>query len=346
MSGSRVTSLSSGRAARRIALAAACCALAAASGALAEDEIRASASGSPGGEIEIRAAGSSVEIRGGERTIAEYRHIASPMKPYLKSWSTPGGINVLRDAPHDHLHHHALMFAIGTDGVDFWGEQEGAGCQMHRSLDNVRAEVSGGVRLAGFTQRLDWIAAGEDAPRLREERTLELREGKSAGASLLTWRSRLTPGPDRGDVHLDGRHYFGLGMRFVVPMDEGGEFSSAAGEEGAVVRGTEKLVRARWCAYTAKVDGRPVTVAMFDHPENARHPATWFTMTAPFAYISATLDLDREALVVKEGQTLDLCYGVALWDGRMEAEGIEALYRKWLELRRADAERAEDAKRS
>ena len=39
-----------------------------------------------------------------------------------------------------------------------------------------------------------------------------------------------------------------------------------------------------------------MTVAMFDHPTNVRHPANWFTMTEPFAYLCATLGLQHETL--------------------------------------------------
>ncbi|HUU93592.1 MAG TPA: DUF6807 family protein, partial [Phycisphaerae bacterium] len=67
-------------------------------------------------------------------------------------------------------------------------------------------------------------------------------------------------------------------------------------------------------------------------PENPRHPATWFTMTAPFAYLSATLNLHREPMTLQAGQTLGLTYGVALWDGKTSADEIEKTYRRWLAL--------------
>ena len=35
------------------------------------------------------------------------------------------GENLLRDAPHDHLHHHALMYGIRVNGVNFWEETPG-----------------------------------------------------------------------------------------------------------------------------------------------------------------------------------------------------------------------------
>jgi hypothetical protein len=88
-------------------------------------------------------------------------------------------------------------------------------------------------------------------------------------------------------------------------------------------------VAAKWCAYTAKADGKRVTVALFDGPTNPRHPNKIFTMSPPFAYLSATLNLWKEPLVLKAGETLKLNYAVALWDGDIAAAQIESLYRSW-----------------
>ena len=151
--------------------------------------------------------------------------------------------------------------------------------------------------------------------------------------TLLTWRSRLSTGPNRETVTLTGHHYFGLGVRFLQVMDKVGEFTNATGQPGETVRGDERLVPARWCAYSAPADGKPVTIAMFDDPKNPRHPARMFTMGKPFAYLSATLNLWKEPMELKCGSELDLCYGVAVCDGQLTPAAIEKLYQRWLTLR-------------
>ena len=45
--------------------------------------------------------------------------------------------------------------------------------------------------------------------------------------------------------------------------------------------------------------------------------------------MTATLDLAAEPLVLRAGQELELRYGVALWDGHVQRETIEELYRRW-----------------
>jgi hypothetical protein len=68
---------------------------------------------------------------------------------------------------------------------------------------------------------------------------------------------------------------------------------------------------------------------MFDSPKNPRHPATWFTMKEPFAYLAATLGLDEEPLALEAGKGLILRYAVVVWDGEVDTEKIEEAYRKW-----------------
>jgi len=274
----------------------------------------------------------AVSVLDGDRLLLEYRYAGVPFKPYVRRLFTPGGVNVLRDAPHDHQHHHALMFAIGVDGVDFWAEnpQRKPGTQAHRSLTGFSTPLRGPARLASFTHEIDWLSADQTAL-VRERRTIEVCRDPTLGASLVTWRTRLEPAPGKDSVTLSGSHYFGLGVRLVESMDKVGRFFNAEGQEGEVVRGQERLVKSRWCAYTAPVEGKPVTVAVFDHPNNPRHPAGIFTMATPFAYLSATLNLWKEPLPLSAGAHLELRYGVALWDGEVDAAEIERVYRQWVD---------------
>jgi hypothetical protein len=131
---------------------------------------------------------------------------------------------------------------------------------------------------------------------------------------------------------LSGSHYFGLGMRFLESMDKGGEFLNVSNQAGDIIRGTELIARADWCAYIAKADGKPVTIAMFGHPENLRHPTHWFTMTAPFAYLAATLNLYKEPFEVTSDKPLALRYAVAVWDGRIGKNKIDQVYRRWVNV--------------
>jgi hypothetical protein len=264
----------------------------------------------------------------GGKVLAEYRYTGVPYKPYISVFRTPAGINVLRDAPADHLHHHALMFAIAVDGIDFWQEGNAPGRQVHREFLKS-GDASSRQETAQFVERLDWLAPETETPLLHEKRSVRIFDPLHFGASLMTWETELSVPEGRESAALTGSHYFGLGMRFLESMDNDGIFFNADNATGDWVRGDEHVTRSRWCAYTSLADGKPVTVAMFDSPDNPRHPAWWFTMSTPFDYISATLNLYREPMELKAGAPLRLRYGVALWDGHVGAAEVEAMYQKW-----------------
>jgi hypothetical protein len=261
------------------------------------------------------------------RPVLVYHKPGTPFKPYVKELYTPGGVQILRDSPADHKHHHGLMFAVAADGVDFWAETPNCGRQTPAPGGNCRSTAVNGSYRAIFDQQLDWTSAA-GKPALRETRSIEVRGESDLPATLLTWRSRLETPADRPTVVLSGSHYFGLGMRFVVSMDAAGRFFNSEGKEGPIVRGSERVSPAKWCAYTSQADGKPVTVAMFDSPKNPR-PAQFFTMR-PFAYLSVTLNVWKQPLTLKGGEPIDLCYGIALWDGEIDAARVQEVYDRWV----------------
>ena len=278
----------------------------------------------------------SVSINTGSKLLLRYPFRNVPFKPYVQQLFSPAGVNILRDAPVDHLHHHALMYAIKVDGVNFWEETPTAGKQIHKSFTDVKTDAKTDVendkrfemRNAGFTELIDWITSKKELL-LREHRTIDVCQGTDLGATLLTWQFKFELPEGTESATLTGSHYHGLGVRFIKSMDLTGTHLNADGKPGTVFRGDERLLRSKWCAYTANADGKPVTVAMFDHPQNPRHPATFFTMTKPFAYLSATLNLHKEPLKVVSDKPLVLRYALAVLDGKVENERIDELYQHW-----------------
>lgn len=259
----------------------------------------------------------------GGKQMMLYRFGDVPFKPYVQQLRSPAGVQVLRDAPSDHLHHHALMFAIGVDGVDFWAETPGCGKQVVRS-NSLAVDNRVHLSLGRLVQKVDWM--GPNGKLLEEERSIETYP--LSKATMLNWRSKLTRPEGMEPAKLTGSHYFGLGARFAETMDKGSRFHYADGQAGPVVRGDERLTPGKWCAVLGQVDGKPVTIAMFDGAGNPR-PAAWFTMGEPFAYLSATMRLHEQPMELKAGETMELFYGVAVWDGTVGAGEIENVYRQW-----------------
>ena len=198
----------------------------------------------------------------------------------------------------------------------------------------IKSNSTNNSSQAIFSGWLDWINPNNDELLLKEKRTIIVDQSDSFDATLLTWRSEFKIPEEEDTVTLSGAHYHGLGMRFIRSMDAVGPFFNADGKKGQVFRGDEMLVRSKWCAYTAKAEGKNVTVAMFDHPCNPRHLALWFTMTKPFAYLSATIGLHKEPLQIKKEKPVTFCYGVAIWDGTVDKDKVEKTYTQWLSMQK------------
>jgi hypothetical protein len=282
------------------------------------------------GDLSAQSTESKIMVKAGDRELLEYQAKESPNKPYVRQLFTPKGVQILRDSPSDHKHHHALMFALKVDNVDFWGEQPGAG--IEKSIESVskKSNSSDDATQVELTQKLDWVDPKTGKPLVKENRQIQAFTSPELKATLLSWHTTLEPA-GKESVVLGGEHYFGLGMRFVTSMDEEGDFLTPDNKEGESIRGSEKLTPARWCAYRSKADGKPVTVAIFDSPANPRHPNKFFTMR-PFAYMAATLNLWKEPMTLKAGEPLKLTYGVAAWDGHIDAAEIEKTYQQWLKV--------------
>ena len=260
------------------------------------------------------------------KTLMRYRKAVGVPKAYVAELAPPSGRNILRDSPEDHKHHHGLMFAVGIDGVDYWAEAADSGRQVEAGDFLASAATENEIATVTLAHALNWVTP-EGKRQLVERRRLRFRNSSQLPqAVLLLWRSELSPAAGAESVELWGREYFGLGIRFLAAMDGGNDFRNAAGGRG--VEGTNNAP-AEWCAYTTDLDGRPVTVVLYDLPGNPRAPAKWFTMTQGFTYISATLGLKEAPLTVTAEQPpLTLQYGVAVFDAAATDAEIQTAYQE------------------
>jgi hypothetical protein len=265
---------------------------------------------------------SKVILKSGDKSLAEYRFVAVPFKPYIDVLRTPSGRNILRDAPYDHLHHHGLMFAISINGCNFWEESTpNNGKEL-----TVSTKPEGGSETAVLESELDW--KDKDAKTLvKEDRKISVSENKNV--TLLDWQTTLKTEGQSVILDKSNHHYFGLGIRFDQTMDADGRFFADNGKnDGEVFRGTERLKPCRWMAYTAKLNGEPVTVAVFGNPKNPI-PTMAFTMgdgKKVFAYLGITLNLHRQPVEMKANTSLTFRYRVAVWDGEVAIETVEKEY--------------------
>ncbi|MFQ6131729.1 MAG: PmoA family protein [Armatimonadota bacterium] len=284
----------------------------------------------------VQGPGSTVRASWDGKPVFVYNYDPGAPKPCVHPFHTPAGREVTLNSPPDHPHHRGLMLAWGNviikEGgqdvrIDFWGEAgapEGLGRIVHKELTETKTAED----RAWLVTTNEWRRRSDDALLLTERRQLTVFRPESERCHLLTWLSEFTA----ADLDLviggtPGRQvsYYGLGLRVPRDMD-GGQFLDAEGRSGAeAVNGQA----ARWCAYTSPNEPRR-GFAMFDHPDNPRHPTGWFAMNNPFGYLTASL-VAREAYPLPAGERLRLCYGVLAFDGAATPDFLEAQYRRWLE---------------
>jgi hypothetical protein len=265
--------------------------------------------------------------------VALWQKTPNPNKPYIAQLFGPGDkpVPLLDDAPADHFHHHGLMFALNVDDTDFWAEKGIDNAGRQEVVETVAAPSGG-----GFTQRLRWLATN-NTPLVDESRLVRVRVENMAADAVhwLDWETVLTPAAGREAARLSGEHYFGLGMRFLPEWAGKGEFIWAdAATQPAV--GGEKVSPGDWCAVRSTIEGRPVTVLMVAHPANPR-PGEWFTMSKPFCYLSATLNLKNEPFSLAKDQTWKLRYGIAVLSTPADPTRLANLAAAWRNSNSPDA---------
>lgn len=263
-------------------------------------------------------------------------------KTYVKELRTIQGDNILRDAPFDHLHHHALMYGIRVNGINFWEETSGNGVQKPAQTPEPVlgfAEAAGNrLPQAKISQVLHWVEPQDaflpnNAPvsLLVEHRTLVLTVDEKHQEVALEWKSQFEVGPKTNIVTLTGANYHGLGMRFLQELDPLATHS-LAGVRPDLANNRQDVSVAPWAAVSFALPGHPATIALAGHPTNARGDATYFSMLTPFAYLSATQALDREPLVHHSGDKWELNYLVLLYPDAKPSDTLRQRIESWRQI--------------
>ena len=273
------------------------------------------------------------------KPVMVYASDPQKFKPYVQALNTLAGYGVLRDSPGDHLHHHALMYGIRVNGINFWEETAGGGVQkVVASSPPAMARTAAGLPAATLTQLIYWLAPEDaflpntNAPALLiEHRTLVLTLNPEQHETALRWKSTFEVGSKTNTVALTGANYHGLGMRFLRELDPLAVHVTPEGKPD-LGNSRQDVSPHAWEAVTFDAPGKPATIALFGGGENARGDARYFAMLTPFAYLSATQGLDREPLVYHPGDRFELNYLVTLYPELKTAEALAERARQWRAL--------------
>ena len=256
--------------------------------------------------------------------------------PFVYPLPSPSGANLARRWPIedaapgeelDHPHHRSLWFSHGAvNGFDFWS-WHGPGEPEIQHLEVTRKEV--GTNGASFTVRLQWLADGK--PLLREHRTYRFSrpDGKSLAIGFETRLEAVAEEVEFGDTK-EGT--------FAVRVDRTLRLKGEMAE-GRILDSERRTdadawgKRSKWVAFHGPDElGEPAVVAMFDHPQNLRHPTWWHARdygllaANPFGIhdFESREDDTSGRFVLKKGETLDLRYLVLLHHGTPASADLDA----------------------
>ncbi|HIG81746.1 MAG TPA: hypothetical protein EYQ62_08920 [Verrucomicrobiales bacterium] len=238
----------------------------------------------------------------------------------------------------DHKHHRSLFWghryvrggkANGTH--DFWGETPRSGKQV---AVKVRFDKSGVIHA-----QHKWVSnAGETIA--TDSREIRFESGKDF--RIIDYK--ITIHASHGKIVLMDDKDAGMGIRVpdsmcVTPhgtakLKAEGYMLNSEGVTGAALWGK----RAKWVDYSGRVEGKLLGVAIFDHPENPRHPTHWHARSYGLCtanifgkhHFERLKDKNAGNVSLNKGESLSFKYRFHWHAGKGEAKKIEARYREWV----------------
>lgn len=274
-------------------------------------------------------------LRWGDELFTRVHYRAEP-RPYLYPLHAPGGVPVTRAWPQeegegeerDHPHHTSFWFAHGdVNGTDFWHPQSEHGGVIELTGE-LKEVVSRGKRVR-LRHEYEWKDR-EGRVLLRERRTLLL--GGEDDQRWIDARFELTAAQDEVTFGDTKEGTFALRLHPALRLNGKVATGSARNSEGVESKAVWGK-RAAWVHYQGVVEDSPVGVAVFDHPENLRHPTWWHARAYglvganPFGVHDFE---DREPgtgdHTLAEGETLVLRYRVWIHAGHRSPEETDAAF--------------------
>ncbi len=215
-----------------------------------------------------------VEING--KLFTEYNFQDVP-RPFFYPVIGPTGVPVVRHHPmkdinpdeaKDHVHHKSLWFTHGeVNGEDFWGEGSRSGKVVHDRF----IEVSSGPKVGVIKSKNKWVAKSGELVCMdtRTHRFYNRDDGQVMDFEITIHASE-------GKVVLGDTKEGSMAIRLAPTMRLKGKVGKGhiVNSEGDKDGGTWGK-RAKWCDYYGPVNGETVGVAIFDHPDNPKHPTWW-----------------------------------------------------------------------
>lgn len=307
-----------------------------------------------GEPVRLARHGSEIEVTLGGQPFTTYYFGPEAPKPYLHPLRSAQGAIVTRGFPmvkdipgesHDHPHHRALYFAHGNiNGIDFWAEQP----------ESRKQQTAGGKYYASSEElpkgrtvfrKLEEMKSGPDSATLRADFDLVGPDGEAFAEETQSYTFRgdahsrtidceFTITANHGPVKMGDTKEGTFAIRVAQDLTEPkGRMLNSSGATG------EKKIwgkRADWVDYSGTVAGEKLGIAIFDNPQNLRHPSTWHARgyglfaVNPFGEHDFYNDPKRDgSFTIEPGKSLTLRYRVLIHSGDAAEAHVAAAYKDY-----------------
>jgi hypothetical protein len=245
-------------------------------------------------------------------------------RPFFWPVLAADGTEVTIDhAQHPPLHAWQRSIWIGAgdvNGADQWTfKATPVPKQRHIKFDKVSKD--------GFREELVWEGkAGE--PMLHEVRTARFL---SYGDEARGINIGIAFTPVAGDVTFFNHRDHGiLSARPIPSIAEAPHFAADDGSD-------QCNQRTSWCDESGSIDGKTYGIAIFDDPENPRHPPLWHA--GPNARLATDIFLTHPGapkddpdhklgdFTIRAGETVRFRYGIVIHSGNATAARISQKYK-------------------
>ena len=239
------------------------------------------------------------------KLITSYLYSDTLDKPVLFPLITPDGVEVTRGYPieprrnerTDHPHHVGVWFNFGdVNGLDFWNNSSAIPAERKAHYGSVKHKAvkftGSGAERAEIETESEWVNQNAEALLKENTRYIFRKEGIFLTIERLTTLTALQDTITLKD-NKEGLFAIRVAREFEETTDKPDYFIgkdgkpsqtkiSNDGNANGVYRNSEGLMgsetwgkQASWVVLSAQKDGLPVSIAIFDHPDNPGYPACY-----------------------------------------------------------------------
>jgi hypothetical protein len=298
------------------------------------------------GQVQVQQADHKVEVSVGGRPYSTFVYTPETTKAYLYPLRAADGTIVTRGFPMekvpgetmDHRHHRGVWFAHSdVNGFDFWNNEATYTTKNRGTIAVVKiTKLKSGKKSGEIDAEMEWREP-DGTPLLHETRRMVFLADDPERIVdfdiLLKALKPVTFGDEKDGV---------FGIRLAPWLEAPGQkghpeepkrtlvMTNAEGGHG------EKQVwgkRSNWVDFSGETGGKKLGIAVFDNPDNPRHPTYWhardYGLFAAniFGVKAFTEDKSQDgSLRLKPGETLHFRYRVVIHPGSAQDAKIAEQY--------------------